>query len=425
MASAQQPSGRIAFTEYDLANGLHVILHKDHSTPMVAIVVAYHVGSKNENPDRTGFAHLFEHLMFDGSANIKRGEFDKHIYGAGGDDNAYTTEDKTVYHEVLPSHQLELGLWLESDRMMQLSITDVSVNTQREVVKEERRYRVDNRPYGSWDEQIVMRAYRVHPYRWPVIGSMEHLNAASLADVQGFYKTFYAPNNAALVICGDIDDAQTKAAVEKYFGDIPRGANNIVRPTVVEPPQTQESRDVIYDNVALPAVFQAYHMPAAGMDDYYALYLLTDILATGESSRLYKKLVYTEQVASEVGSFVEGREQPGLFYITATANEGKSADAMETSLWEEIEKIKTEGVSERELQKVKNKAESDFVNRLQQNMRKADLLAHYYVFYKNANLINEEIHRFAKVTTDDIKRVARQYLTKENRVVLHYLPKAQ
>jgi len=418
-------SGKIRFTEFTLENGLHVIVHEDHSTPVVAVDICYHVGSKNEHPQKTGFAHLFEHLMFDGSTNVKRGEFDELTTKAGGYNNAYTSEDVTNYYEVFPSHQLELALWLESDRMLQFAIQEISLTTQRDVVKEERRYHYENAPYGSVWVKIPENAFKIHPYRWPVIGYQESLDRASLQDVREFYETYYVPSNAVLVIAGDVNVKNVKTLVEKYFGEIPRGRNPIPKVTAVEPPQTKEYREVVPDNVELPAVFEAYHIPEEGSNDYYALNLLTDILATGESSRLYKRMIYDEQIASEVNSYVEGREHPGILMIYSIANTGQKPDTLESIIWQELEKIKTSGVTERELQKVKNKTEASYVSRLQKNSGKADLLAHYYTFFGNAELINTEIERFLKVTPEEIQRVAKKYLTEENRVVFHYVPKKE
>ncbi len=415
--------GEIQFTEFTLDNGLCVILHEDHSTPIVAVDVGYHVGSKNEASDKTGFAHLFEHLMFDGSPNVKRGQFDEHITKAGGWDNAYTTWDMTNYYEVLPSNQLELALWLEADRMTQLTISDISVNTQREVVKEERRYRVDNRPYGTASEKLFTHAFKIHPYRWPIIGFMEHLDRASLQDVNNFFATFYAPNNATLVIAGDIAPSEAHRLVEKYFGKIPRGKNPIPPMKITEPQQLKEEREVVEDNVQLPATFIAYHILEEGHPDYYALSLLTDILATGESSRLYKALVYEKKIAQGVEAYTMGLEHPGLLLINATAMQGFSADTLEVEIDRELEKLQTKGVAEKELQKVKNQTESSMTFGKQRVDQKADLLAHYTVLRGDPHLVNTEIQNYLKVTPDDIRRLAKQYLTKEHRTVLHYIPK--
>lgn len=422
VVAAQAP--KIEFTEYDLDNGLHVILHQDNSTPIVAVSVLYHVGSKNENPERTGFAHFFEHLLFEGSENINRGEFDKYITNAGGTNNANTSNDRTFYYEILPSNQLELGLWLESERMMHAKIDPEGVETQREVVKEEKRQRMDNQPYGSILTEILKRAYTVHPYRWPTIGSLEHLNNATLEEFIEFYKTFYVPENATLSIAGDIDIKQAKVAIDKYFKEIKRGGKTILRPTIVEPPQTQEIRDIVYDNIQLPAVIQTYHMPAQGTPDSYALNMLSTVLSGGQSSRMYKSLVDEQKKAYVVQAFPFASEDPGLYIVFGLANVGVSVDELENGMDEEIKKVQNELVSEKEFQKVRNQIESSYVQKNASMVGIAEQLADYHVYYGDASLINTELDRFMKITREDLQRVANKYLTKENRVVLHYLPKS-
>lgn len=415
---------KIEFTEYDLPNGLHVILHKDNSTPIVAVSVLYHVGSKNENPSRTGFAHFFEHLLFEGSENIKRGEFDKYLANAGATNNANTSNDRTFYYEVLPSNQLELGLWMESERMLHAKIEPVGVETQREVVKEEKRQRIDNQPYGSILTEVLKRAYTVHPYQWAPIGSMDHLNAATLDEFIQFYKTFYVPENATLSIAGDIDLEQTKTIVAKYFKDIPKGGKAIPRPTVVEPAQKAEVRDVVFDNIQLPAVVQAYHIPAQGTPDSYALDMLSTLLSGGQSSRMYKALVDEQKKAFTVQAFPFSLEDPGLYLTFGLVNTGVSPDDLEKAMDAEIEKVKNELISENEFQKIRNQVESQFVQQNSSAVGIAEQLANYHVYFKDANLINTEIDRYMKVTREDLQRVAKKYLTKENRVVLQYLPKS-
>ena len=415
---------KIEFTEYNLDNGVHVILHKDNTTPIVAVSVLYHVGSKNENPERTGFAHFFEHLLFEGTENIKRGEFDKYITSAGGTNNANTSNDRTFYYEILPSNQMELGLWLESERLMHANIEPAGVETQREVVKEEKRQRMDNQPYGSILTEILKRAYTVHPYRWPTIGSLDHLNQAKLEEFIDFYKTFYVPENATLSIAGDIDIEQTKIAVAKYFKDIPKGGKAIPRPTVVEPAQTKEVRDVVFDNIQLPAVVQAYHMPAQGTDDSYALDMLSTLLSGGQSSRMYKALVDEQKKAYTVQSFPFSSEDPGLYLAFGLANVGINVDDLEKAMDAEIEKVKNEPIDDKEFQKIRNQVESQFVQQNSSAVGIAEQLANYHVYFGNANLINTEIDRYMKVTPADLQRVAKKYLNKENRVVLHYLPKS-
>ncbi|MBN1638649.1 MAG: insulinase family protein [Ignavibacteriales bacterium] len=415
----------IEFEEFTLDNGLHVILHQDNSVPLVAVNVLYHVGSKNEKPDRTGFAHFFEHLMFEGSENIARGDYAKICEAAGGANNAGTSFDQTVYYELLPSNQLELGLWLESERMLHLKIDDVGVETQRSVVKEERKQRYDNQPYGSLLEEVFSHAFKVHPYRWVPIGSIQYIDEAKLEEFMEFYKTFYVPNNATLSIAGDIDIDKTKELVELYFGDIPKGKKNIYRPTEVEPEQTVEVRDTVYDNIQLPAVILAYHMPKQGSEDYYALDMLTKILSGGESARLYKELVDKQQLALQVVSIPLALEDPGLFIVLGLPNIGIDLLKFEDEINTELEKVKTNLVEEKEFQKIRNQIESQFISGYSSMAGIASSLANYHVFYGDANLINTEIERYMKVTREDLKRVANKYLVKNNRVVLHYLPKLQ
>lgn len=421
-SAAQAP--KIEFTEYNLDNGLHVILHQDNTTPIVAVSVLYHVGSKNEDPTRTGFAHFFEHLLFEGSENIKRGEFDKYITNAGGTNNANTSNDRTYYYEILPSNQLELGLWLESERMMHAKIDSIGVETQREVVKEEKRQRMDNQPYGSILTEVLKRAYTVHPYRWPTIGSIEHLNNATLDEFIEFYKTFYVPENATLSIAGDIDIKEAKASIAKYFNDIKKGGKPVPRPTVVEPPQTKEIRDIVYDNIQLPAVIEAYHMPAQGTSDSYALNMLSTVLSGGQSSRMYKSLVDEQKKAYVVQAFPFSSEDPGLYIVLGLANVGVSVDELEKGMDEEITRVQDQLISEREFQKVRNQIESDYVQKNSSMIGVAEQLADYHVYYGDAGLINTELDRFMKITREDLQRVAKRYLIKENRVVLHYLPKS-
>lgn len=414
---------RIDFTEYDLDNGLHVILHKDNSTPIVAVTISYHVGSKNENPERTGFAHFFEHLMFEGSENIGRSEFDKIAMNAGASLNANTSFDRTFYYLLLPSNQLELGLWMESERLLHLRIDSIGVETQRSVVKEERKQSYDNRPYGTLMEKTFSTAFSEHPYRWMPIGSAESINNATLEEFMEFHSIFYVPNNATLSIAGDIDVESTKKLVQKYFGDIPRGTKEIYRPDIVEPVKIAEVRDTIYDNIQLPAVVQAYHIPAKGTPDYYALSMLTTLLSDGESSRMTKSIVDKQQKAMFVAAFPFALEDPGLFLVFGIVNSGVAPDDFENAINEEIAKAQQEELSDREFEKLRNKVENDFISRNSTMAGIAESLSDYHMYFGDANLINTEIDRYLAVTKADIKRVANQYLTKENRVVLYYLPK--
>jgi len=414
---------KIDFQEFTLDNGLRVILHQDKSTPIVAVSVMYHVGSKNENPDKTGFAHFFEHLLFEGSENIGRGEYDKYIEKAGGTLNANTSMDRTYYFEILPSNQLELGLWLESERMLHAKVENVGIETQRQVVKEERRQRIDNQPYGSFLEQIMMRAYTVHPYRWPVIGSMAHLDAAVESDYKNFYKDFYVPNNAIVSIAGDIDYENAKMLVSKYFGTIPKSSKPVYRPSEIEPPLNGEIRDTFYDNIQLPAVLMAYRIPAAGTPDYYAVSMLGTLLSQGESSRLQKALVDEQQKAVAVGNFPLDLENPGVAIAYGICSMGTDVLDAEKSITAEIDRIKTETISDDEFQKLRNQVENDFVSSNSRVAGIAESLANYKMYYGDANLINTELQRYLAVTKEDIKNAAVKYYKDSNRVVLHYLPK--
>ena len=411
----------IEFEEYDLKNGLHVILHEDHSTPIVAVTVMYHVGSKNENPERTGMAHFFEHLLFEGSENIGRGEFSRYVENAGGVLNANTTNDRTFYFEILPSNELELGLWLESERMLHAKVEQVGIETQREVVKEEKRQRVDNQPYGTLIQETMSRAYTEHPYRWTVIGSMDHLNAAKEEEFVDFYKTFYVPENAVLSIAGDINMDETKKMIKKYFSNIPRGTKPVPRPNVVEPSKTQEVRDTIYGKDQLPLVVQAYNIPGQGTEEFYAVDMLNRVLSGGESSRLNRSVVEEKQLALFAGAFSFPLEDPGVTLAFAMANMGVEPGQVEEAMNAEIQRAKNEMISDRELQKLKNQIESEFVNSNASVAGIAESLANYHMYFGDANLINTEIDRYLAVTAEDIKAAANKYYAPENRVVLYFM----
>ncbi|MFZ1291873.1 MAG: pitrilysin family protein [Melioribacteraceae bacterium] len=414
---------KIEFTEYDLDNGLHVILHQDKSTPIVAVSIMYHVGSKNEDPERTGFAHFFEHLMFEGSENIPRGQFDKIMESAGGTNNASTSQDRTYYYEILPSNQLELGLWIESERLLHAKIDSVGVETQRKVVKEEKKQRYENQPYGNVIEETFKRAYKVHPYKWLPIGSVQYIDKATIQEFRDFYKTFYAPENATLVIAGEIEIEKTKELIHKYFSGIPKSGKIVPRPNVIEPPLNAETRDTVYDNIQLPLVLQAYRIPALGTEDFYSLEMLTTLLASGESSRLQKAVIDQKQKAVNIGAFPFSLEDSGLFITFGISNMGVSADDLEAAMQEELDKSINEKISENEFQKLRNQIENDFVSGNSTVDGIANNLATYNVLYGKTDLINSEIENYMKVTIDDIQKVAQKYLKKENRVVLYYLPK--
>ncbi len=424
VALATQAQNQIKFEEYDLDNGLHVILHQDKSTPIVAVTVLYHVGSKNEDTNRTGFAHFFEHLLFEGTENIERGEFDKYVIGAGGTLNANTTQDRTFYYEVLPSNELALGLWLESERMLHANILQEGVDTQREVVKEEKRQRVDNQPYATFATEMFKRQFSEHPYTWVPIGSMAHLNAATLEEFMAFYNKFYVPNNATLSIAGDIDFDEAKKMIDMYFSGIPRGAE-VVQPNIVEPPLASEVIDTVYDNIQLPAVFVGYRMPGEDDPDAYALEMLTRVLSDGGSSRLNQRLVETDKSAVQVFAFPYALEDAGIFITLALANMGNDPGDLATAMDEEVAKMKNELITDEEYQKIQNQVENDFVSSNGSMVGIAESLANYHVYYGDANLINTEIDRYRKVTKEDIMNVAKKYLNKNSRVVLYYLPKSQ
>ncbi len=418
-----QAQKKIEFTEYDLPNGLHVILHQDLSLPTIAVTVMYHVGSKNENPARTGFAHFFEHLLFEGTDNIKRGEYDRYVQNAGGTLNANTFYDRTFYYELLPSNQLALGLWLESERMLHAKVETEGIETQRQVVKEERRQRVENQPYGSLLEECMKRAFTSHPYKWPVIGSMAHLDAAETADYVNFYKTFYVPNNAILSIAGNLDIEESKKLVAQFFGDIPRGKGEVYRPKMKEPTLRSEIRDTVYDNIQLPAVVLTYRTVPQGTPDYYAVNMLNTLLSQGESSRLSKKMVDEEQSAVYVGSFPLSMEDDGVSIVFGICNAGVQPADMEKSLNAEIERTRTELISEDEFQKLRNQMETQFVDGNSTVAGVAENLAQYKMYFGSTELINNELDLYMKVTREDIKRVAEKYFSPKARVVLYYLAK--
>lgn len=420
--STQAQSNKIEFEQYKLKNGLEVILHEDHSTPIVAVTVLYHVGSKDENPERTGFAHFFEHLLFEGSENIERGEYMKLVQSNGGILNANTSFDRTFYYEILPSNQLELGLWLESERMLHAKIDETGVETQREVVKEEYRQRYENTPYGSFLPTMFEKAFKQHPYRWVPIGSLEHLNAAKIDEFRDFYKKFYIPNNATLSIAGDFDKKQIKKWINKYFADIPKGAP-IERNKIVEPKKREEVRAVVEDNVQLPAVMMGYHTPAQGTKDAYAVDMLAQVLSQGNSSRLQKNIVDDQQKALAVGAFPFPTEDPGMALMFGIVNMGVEVEDLEKAIDKEVEKLQNELISEEEFQKLRNQIENDMYSQNSRIEGIAENLANYSVYYGDANLINTEVKRYMEVTREDIMNAAKKYFTKENRVVLHYVPK--
>lgn len=415
---------KVSFTEYNLKNGLHVVLHQDKSAPVVAVSVMYHVGSKDENPERTGFAHFFEHLLFEGSENIKRGEFMKIVSSNGGQNNANTTQDRTFYYELFPSNQLETGLWLESERMLHPVINEIGVKTQNEVVKEEKRMRVDNQPYGNFLNSVMKKLFIKHPYTWVPIGSMEHLDAATLQEFIAFFKKYYVPNNAVMVIAGDIDIEKTKGLVENYFGEIPAGAP-VERVNIKEDPITTEMIDTAYDsNIQIPAIMTAYRTPGLTSKEVAALELASRVLSGGQSSRMYKKMVDDKKNTLQVGCFNYALEDYGAYISYALPNGATPLDTLLNDMDVEIVTLQKELISEIDFTKIRNQYENEYIGKNAKMLGIAENLADGYTFFnKNTNHINEELEEVRKVTREDIQMVAKKYLNKNQRVVVYYLPK--
>jgi len=417
-AAAPPPEKKIEFIEYDFANGLHVILHQNHSAPVIATYVLYHVGSKDERPDRTGFAHFFEHLMFEGSENIPRGRVDKLISGAGGNLNASTSFDFTDYHFNLPSNQL--ALWIESERMLHAKVDETGVETQRQVVKEERRREVENRPYGTLFENVAAMVFEGSPYEWTPIGSAQYIDQAKIEEFRDFYKRYYVPNNATLVVTGDFQIEEAKRLIENYFGDIPRGAE-IPRPEVTLAPQTGPKLKVIEkENTPLPASLHAWRGPTETSPDAYALDLVTNILATGRSSRLYQRLVNQEQAAVEIQAFPSLLEKAGMIGVFAMGNRGVSLSRLDELVKEEIGKVREHGVTREEFEKARNQKEMELASAFGSMQSRARNLGQYHVFHDDTNLINTELAKYLSVTREDLQRVAKEYLNPEAVNILHY-----
>jgi len=404
---------------HQLANGLRVLMVEDHAAPVTNLQVWYHVGSKDERPGRTGFAHLFEHLMFKGSAHVQPEQHSRIIEAVGGFDNAYTADDVTVYWETFPSNYLERVIWLEADRMGSLNVDEANFHSEREVVKEERRVRVDNPPYGRVTEDLYAAAFTVHPYKHTTIGSMDDLNKATVADVRQFFRTYYRPDNATAVIVGDFAEADAVRWAEKYFGGIPRPPRPVPRVAVKEPPQQAERRSTkSYSNSPLPGVIEGYQMPALFTPDYYPLSLASNILSAGESSRLYRKLVYEDRLAVEAAGFGNFTEDPNLFWAFAIMNQGKTPAEGQKAIDVVLDQIKTQPVDAKELEKAKNQQIAAFILGRQSAQSKGDALGRYAVLGKDPNLINTELDRYLRVTAADIQRVAREYFTPRRRTVL-------
>ena len=410
----------IKFTEYDLPNGLHVILHENHAAPVVATYVLYKVGSKNERADRTGFAHFFEHLMFEGSDNIPRGTIDKLISGAGGNLNASTSFDRTDYFFNLPSNQLALALWIESERMMHAKIDETGVETQRQVVKEEKRRGVDNQPYGTLFEQLAALVFKGTPYEWVPIGSAQYIDEAKIEEFRDFHKAFYLPGNATLAIAGDFDPAAAKKLVEDYFGPIPSGPK-IERPKIEWSLESKrEVKDVLKENTPLPATLHAWRAVTETHPDAYPLEMLSSILSKGRSSRLYRRLVDKEQVARGADAFTFLLEKAGVVCVHVTGLRGIELDRLDALIGEEVADVCKNGVTEEEFQKARNQQEAEFATAFGSMHTRAQNLANYHVFHGDTNLINTELDRYLAVKREDLQRVAKEYLRADRTQILRY-----
>jgi predicted Zn-dependent peptidase len=424
VCSAAGIAQEVEFTEYNLDNGLHVILHQDNTAPVVTVGVMYHVGAKDEEKGRSGFAHFFEHLLFEGTENIERGEWFDIVAANGGSNNANTTQDRTYYYETFPSNNLELGLWMESERMLHPVINEIGVETQNEVVKEEKRSRIDNAPYGKiiYATGINKYVFDKHPYKNSVIGTMEDLDAAELEEFKAFFDKYYGPNNATLVVAGDIKIEETKEMIKKYFAGIPEG-EEVQRVSIKEEPITETIIATEYDNnIQIPAKLFVYRTPSMKDRDAYVLDMISSILTDGRSSRMYKKMVDEEKTALQVLAFPRSQEDYGTYVMGALALGETPLDTLAVSMDEEIDKLQNELISEKEYQKLQNKFENRFVNSNSSIQGIASSLATYNVLYDDTDLINEEIEIYRDITREDIKRVANEYLNENQRLELDYLP---
>ena len=423
LAAVRPPHLQYQITK--LSNGLTVILSEDHSTPIVHVQLWYHVGSKDERPGRTGFAHLFEHMMFKGSKNVEPESHTSFISGIGGQANAYTTEDTTVYWQTAPAQYLPLMLWLEADRMATLRIDRATFEREREIVKEERRMRVENQPYGRLSEIIYQHAFTVHPYRHQTIGSMADLEAASVEDVRDFYRSYYVPSNATLTVVGDFDSAQAAQFVERYFGRIPRPNRPVPRDIPAEPPMTKERRVSVEESWPLPAVVVAHHITYDGHPDSYPLHIASKILSDGQSSRIFRKLVYEDRCAFTAFGGGNIIEHPNLFFAVAIVQPGCTTAQVERALVAELDRLKTEPVSDHELQRAKNQFARDYILGRETNQSKASQLAHAAVIHDNIKTADGEFEIFAEMSAEDVQRVANTYFRPENRLVLTVMPRGQ
>jgi predicted Zn-dependent peptidase len=416
---------KVEFEEYDLDNGMHVILHQDNTAPVVITSAFYHVGSKDENPERTGFAHFFEHLLFEGTENIARGDWSKIVSSNGGSGNATTDFDRTYYYEIFPSNNVELALWMESERLMHPIINQIGVDVQNEVVKEEKRMRVDNQPYGNLLGETIKLLFKKHPYKWMPIGSMDHLDAATLEEFQAFNKKYYVPNNATLVVAGDINKVSVKKMIQDYFGPIPRGAE-IERNYPKEDQISETIYGKTYDaNIQTPAIIAAYRTPSFKERDAYILDMISSYLSGGKSSVLYKKLVDEQKQALAVQAVNLSLEDYGLYVLFGIPLGDVPLSDLLAEMDEEVVKIQNELISERDYQKLQNQFENQFVSSNSSVAGIASSLAEYHVYHNNTNLINNEIDIYRSITREEIQKVAQKYLIPNQRVVLEYLPKKE
>lgn len=419
---AAVPPPKLKYDLYTLPNGLTVILSEDHSTPIVHVQVTYHVGSKNEKPGRTGFAHLFEHMMFKGSKNIEPEAHTSIVASVGGQSNAYTTDDETVFWQTAPAQYLPLMMWMEADRMATLRVDETTFVNEREVVKEERRMRVDNQPYGRLTEIIYDQAFTVHPYKHPTIGSMADLEAASIDDVRDFYNTFYVPANATLTIVGDFDTVQAKSLIDQYLGRVPGSDTPVPRDIPREPPQLKEKRVTLETPWPLPAVVVAHHITYDGHPDSYPLHIASKVLSDGQSSRIYQKLVYETQIAVAAFGGAQLIEHPNLFYAVAIVQPGQSPETAIKTLIGELDRLKNEPISDRDLQRTKNQFARDYILGRESNQQKASVLSHAAVLHHDIATADGEFEIFQNIKASDVQRVAQTYFTPENRVVLTLMP---
>lgn len=422
LVSGVATAQKIAFEEYNLDNGMHVILHQDSSAPVVVTAVMYHVGSKDENPNKTGFAHFFEHLLFEGTENIKRGEWFNIVTANGGLNNANTSDDRTYYYEVFPSNNLELALWMESERLMHPVINQIGVNTQNDVIKEEKNARYDNQPYGKIIPAVKENLFKKHPYRWATIGSIEHLDSATLEDFKAFNEKFYIPNNAVLVVAGDFEKTNAKKWIKNYFGSIKKGAA-IKRETFTEEPITETIKATHEDpNIQIPMLVTAYRTPSMKTRDARVLDFISSYLSDGKSSKLYKKVVDDKKKALQIGAVGFNQEDYGMYIIYGLPMPTNTSDDLLKEIDEEIVKIQTELISEKDYQKLQNQFENQYVNQNSNVEGIAENLAKYFMLYGDINLINTDIEIYHSITREEIREVAKKYLNPNQRLVLDYVP---